>query len=189
MAGIPSIQIRLQNAQIGIETTKGRLEISQPPADMEMKTTPPKLEIVQPKGDLTIDQSQAWDALGCGPQEQFLNRIYSEYKRVALEGIARIVENGNRLADIVHEPNAIADIAAEQAFEPSDINYLGEASYSNVKLDYVAHPPEIQVKEGSVDIIVTPHKPNIRYTPGHVNIYMKQYPKVELIPPQIDIKR
>jgi hypothetical protein len=188
LSSISFIRIEQQSAKIGINIQKGRMDIRQPQADVKMHTTPTTIEMNSPQGELRIDQSQAWDALGMGSPSTLMNRIYSESKQIALEGIGRIVENGNRMAAINHKTDAIADIAAEQAFEPIDMNYLGEASYDNVNIDYTAHKVETTVNPGAVDIQITANKPEITYTPSRVEIYMQQYPKIEMIPPQIDAK-
>jgi hypothetical protein len=188
MSSIPLIRLDIQSGRIGIDVQRGQWDIRQPKADMEMHTTPLTMEIRSPQGELQIDQSSAWDALGMGSHTTFMNRIYSESKNIALQGIASIVEKGNRLAAIEKGGNPIADFATERAFEPSRMNYLGEASYDNVELDYTAHKVEIDVNPGNVDIQITPHQVEINYTPGKVSIYMQQYPKVEMIPPEIDMK-
>lgn len=188
MSSVPLIRLDIQSGRIGVDVQRGQWDIRQPKADMEMHTTPLTMEIRSPQGELHIDQSAAWDALGMGSHTTFMNRIYSESKNIALQGIASIVEKGNRLAAIHKGGSPIADLAAQRAFEPSNMNYLGEASYDNVDLDYTANKVEINVNPGSVDIQITPHQAEITYTPGKVSIYMQQYPKVEMIPPEIDMK-
>lgn len=188
MSSISFIRIEHQPGKIGIDVQRGQMEIRQPQATVEMHTSPLKIEISSPQGELRIDQSKAWDALGSGSNATFMSRIYSEAKQIALQGIARIVENGNRMAAIHQNTDAIADIAAEQAFESGGVNVLGEASYDNVDIDYIAHKPEFAVDRGSVDVHITANKPEISYIPGKVSIYMQQVPRIEMIPPQIDMK-
>jgi hypothetical protein len=187
---IPQIQIRTQNASIGINADPGMQEIEQPKATFEMHSTPAQLSIVSPPGELYIDQSKAWDALGLSNFLNVLPRISEAAKQIALEGIARIVENGNRMAAIQIKSNAFADIAESQALEYQPaIDYLGEASYLNVSERYYAHKPEIDVIPGRVDINTHPNPPVISYQRGKLDIYPTQYAKVEIIPPQIDLKR
>jgi hypothetical protein len=188
MSTIPVIRLNLQPAKIGIDIKPGQQEIHQPQPEMEMHTTPLKIEMSSPQGELHIDQSKAWDALGTGSNLTFMNRIYSESKDIALQGIARIVENGNRMAAIHNNRDVIADMATEQAFEGSSMNYLGEAAYDNVVIDYIPQEPKYEVDPGSVDVKFTAHNPEMNYTPGKVSVYMVQFPKVEMIPPQIDTK-
>lgn len=185
---IPQIQIRQQRAQIGIDADLGQLDIKQPKATLEITTEPSKLEIHSEKGVLYIDSSKAWDALGLGSSLETMSRIYSKARDVALQGIAKIVENGNRLAAIQNGGNAIAEIAKEKGDEFFEFEFLGDASMNNVELHYEPGKLDIQFKEGKVNVNTHPNPPEINYIRGKLDIYMIQYPKVDIIPPQIDIK-
>ncbi|TVY09334.1 hypothetical protein FPZ49_14210 [Paenibacillus cremeus] len=164
------------------------MSIRQPQPDIEMTTTPTKIELNSPKGELKIDQDAAWDALGVSRRETFNARMASEGRRIAMEAIERIAEKGNRLARIQDHADVIADFAAEDAFTGNGVNYLGDPSYNNVDIDYIPHKVETEVTPGSVDYRATPHYAEVNYQPGKVSFYMQQYPKVEMIPPQIDLK-
>lgn len=188
MSSIPQIQIRQQPALIGIDADLGTQDIKQPQATYEMQIDPPKLEMHQPQGDLQIDQSRAWDALGMGPIFESMSRIYTQSKDIALQGIARIVENGNRMAAINLPGNAFAEIAKQLTFEHPEFDYYGEASYDNVDITYTAHKAEINVIEGKVNVNAQVNPPEISYNRGKLDIYMQQYAKVEITPPQIDFK-
>lgn len=185
---IPQIQIRQQNAQIGINADLGVLDIKQPKATFEITTERPVMEIHAEKGVLYIDSSKAWDALGHGPALETMNKIYSRVHEVAMQGIAKIVEDGNRLAAIQCGGNAIAEIAKEKGAEFFEFEFMGDASSGNVSMHYVPGNLDIQVEQGKVNITSHPNRPEINYTRGKLDIYMMQYPKVEIIPPQIDTK-
>jgi len=185
---MPTIQIHQQPAKLGIEAKRATLDLEQPRATLDIQTTRPQLNIHSPRGDLRIDQSKAWDALGQGGTLQMLSRIYSESRNVGLEGIANIVEDGNKLAAIHTGGNAIADLGQYRAFENRAFNYLGEASFDNVDLEYIAHKADIQVTDGNVAIDVQVNRPINRSQQGKLDIYMLQYHKVEITPPQIDLK-
>jgi hypothetical protein len=185
---IPQIQIRQQPALLAIDADLGTQDIKQPAPTYEMSTERPKLEIRQPRGELKIDQSRAWDALGQGPILEAMNRIYSGSKNVALQGLARIVENGNRLGDLRYRGNPIADMAEQVRFERLELDYYGEASYDNVDIHYTAHKPEISVEEGKIHVNVHVNPPEINYNRGKLDIYMKQYQKIEITFPEIDLK-
>ncbi len=183
---IPSLQIRQQYARLGIDADLGRYDMKQPRATFEMNTTPPKLEIQSPRGQLEIDQSRAWDALGVGGTLLMMNRIYSEASNVALQGVARIAQKGDRLAAIHQGTDAIANIGEEEAFRFHEFQYMGEAAYDNVEIRYKARKPDIRVFEGDVKLQVVPNRPEIAYQRGKLDIYMQQHAKVTITPPQID---
>jgi len=188
LVSIPQIQIRQQFARLGIEADIGKQELEQPRATLEMETTPVKVEITYRNPDFRVDQSRAWDALGLGGILETMKRIREEARNVALQGIARIVENGNRMAAIHREKNAIADIAREQSFAFHEFNYLGPASYDNVDVYITTYPPVIEFHGGGLEINVQVNPPVHRYHRGKLDIYMMQYPKVDIIPPQIDLR-
>lgn len=185
---IPQIQIRQQYAQLGIKADPGLLDIKQPQATFELTTERPKLEIHSEKGALYIDSSKAWDALGHGPALETMNKIYSIAHEVAMQGIAKIVEDGNRLAAIHEGGNAIAEIAKEKGAEFFEFEFMGDASVNNVDVHFEPGKLDIQVEEGKVMLNTHPNPPEINYTRGKLDIYMMQYAKVEITPPQIDMK-
>jgi len=187
MVSIPTIQIQQQWARIGIDADLGQLEQHQPEATLDFRSTLPRVDAESPKGELRIDQSKAWDALGRGGTLTTLNRIYSEAWRMGQEGIARIVERGNRMAAIHRPGNVLADLAQEgfQAFY--DFEFRGPAAFDNVELEYTAHPVKFAPVEGELQGSIQKNEPYIRYHRGKLDIYMQQYPRVDIIPPQIDI--
>jgi hypothetical protein len=177
-----------QFARIGMETVPGKWDMRQPPADIEMKFTPAKLETRYIPGELSIDQSKAWEALGKGSTFQFTARVAEESKQLALEGIGKIAEDGDQMADIAHNKNAIADLAWQEEFRDYSFPYDGPYSSDNVDIHYTPHPPESNYTPDNLDIKVTPHQPEIQYTPGQVHTYLLQKQSLTITPPQIDIK-
>ena len=189
MSSLPSIQIRQQPARIGFDADIGTLEMRQPQAIVEQNTTPSQMELKQPKGELIIDQSKAWDALMIGSNATLMNHIYSQSKNIALQGIARIVENGNRMADIVNGGNPFAEIAMQEAFQDLELDYVSTPpSISNVEIDYQMNKPIINISKAEVHFDVQIQRPEINYNRGKMEVYLLQHAHVEIIPPQIDLK-
>ncbi|MDQ1911279.1 DUF6470 family protein [Paenibacillus sp. GD4] len=186
MVTFPQIQIRQQYAKLGMDADHAVIEQQQPKATYEMKRIPSQLDMKQPIGELTIDQSKAWDAYGKGGILTTMNRIYSQAESIALQGIARRVEQGNRLADIASKRNAIAENAKDLFFTFPEFDYAGPASYDNVDITYQARKPEIQVTDGRIDVNTHPNKPELSFQRGKLDMYMLQYASVEITPPAID---
>jgi hypothetical protein len=186
---IPRIQIQQQYAKLGLDADLGQYSMRQPKATIEMETVLPRVEIEQRQGTLNIDQSRAWHALGVGGSLQMMDSIYSLARNVALEGIGRIAERGDRLAAIHTGANAIADIGQEEAFRFHEFNYMGPASVDNVDIRYEPGELVINAQQGRIDIRVTPNRPEVEYTRGKLDIYVEQYAKVTITPPHIDIQR
>ena len=58
----------------------------------------------------------------------------------------------------------------------------------NIDMRYEAGELNIQFEPAKVEHHVTINPPTIEYYRGKLGIYMLQYPKVEIIPPQINLK-
>lgn len=189
MFPIPMIQITQQYAKIGFDADLGSYDIKQPRATLEITSTPATVDIYSPRGELNINQSKAWDALGVGGNLDWTLQIYTQSKNIALQGIARIVEDGNRMAASIHsKSNPIADMAREHAYAELVPFELPSPSYDHVDINYMPRKPEINVTVGKVNIDSHPNQPEINYTRGKFDSYMQQYNSIKIIPPEIDLQ-
>lgn len=185
----PTIQIRQTPAQLGIEQKRANLNLRQPHATMRMNIEEPRIEQRQPMGDLHIDQSKAWAALGVGNHLESMSIIYSYSRNEAMQGIARIAQEGDRMMQIHNKTDAFAEIAkTRMQTNYSNINYVGEASYDNVDISFTARRPELELIRGTVNVNITPNLPEMSFQRGNINIYMLQYNSIQIIPPQIDLQ-
>ncbi len=185
---VSSIEIRQQFAKLGMESKRASLTIEQPRADLSIQTTRPEVSIESPRGELLIDQSRAWDALALGDHLQSMNQIYSAIKNIVMQTIGKIVDEGNQLAAIHNDTNAIADIAQDITIDFFELEFAGYASFDNVDISYTARKPEIEVERGTVNLEAQANKPIINSEPAKLDIYMLQRNSLEIIPPQLDIR-
>lgn len=166
--------------QIGIDTHNASQSMESPRGDLSIEQPQAAMSIEQPSGELTVDSTEAWNALGEGPHLQFMSNIYSQSSSIALQGIARRVEEGNRMAQITNGSNAFAEIAFNNLHDSNPIEYTTGASNLNVKLNYDAKPAIIDIEPQEANIQYTPKKPDIQYNPGSVEIYMKQMNSIDI---------
>jgi hypothetical protein len=187
---IPSIRIQTQPARLGMQTTPSRLEIEQSSSrpTFRVDTRAPSVNIQSPRGDLRIDQSRAWDALAVGGHLKTMHAIYAVVRNIALNTIGRIAEEGNQLAAIHLNTNAIADIAENRRTDRFEFAFAGPAGPDNVDIQYTASPVQIEPVMGELNIRIEPNLPRFQYTSGILDIYVMQYNKVEITPPQIDLQ-
>lgn len=183
---LPILQIRQQYAKIGIDADLGQQSLRQPRPTFEMRQPHAKMDIHQPSGDLDIDQSKAWDALGLANNLEVMNRIYSQAREIALQGIARIVENGNRMAMIHIDANPIPEIAQQIRFTFSEYDFAGPASVDNVEITYRANKPQIEVQKGEIDLQTQVNPVEHVYTRGKLDLYVRQRESIKITPPVID---
>ncbi|GGD92237.1 DUF6470 family protein [Paenibacillus nasutitermitis] len=184
---IPMLQIRQTPGVLYVDADPGQFSIRQPKAELHIQTEPGQLEIHQYKPELEVDQSRAFAAYNGGNFLEMNQRIYSGIQQIFLQGLARRVEEGNRAAAIHKPGNTIAEIYG-QDWQPVPFPEIrGEASMDNVETRFRITPPDIRVGRTEVDVQTVTHRPEIEYTRGKLDIYMKQYPSVQYIPPELDI--
>ncbi|MCM3288570.1 DUF6470 family protein [Paenibacillus sp. MER 180] len=171
---IPRIRIEQQFAQIGLNTTQGRLEVQSPKGELEIQRAQTQMTNNVEPGSLNIDSSDAWMALGKGKHLNWLKLVYSQMDQQYLNNLGSIVEEGNRLAKFSDGSNAIAEIASQRFQETSLVQYTGEASYNNVKLEYKPSRNDMSWTSGNTDIQYKSYKPEVSYSMGEVKTYMRQ---------------
>ncbi|WP_270166224.1 DUF6470 family protein [Paenibacillus sp. SYP-B4298] len=177
---IPQIQIRQEYGRIGINADNGTQEIEQPRPTVEMQQRSAKQTITRNRRGLEIDQERAWDALALGNNLKVMSKIYSMGKDIALKGIARRISEGKQLGDLTRGGNAIADISKDWRERFPEFDFRGPASSLNVDLSYTQDELNIDVERGGVDIDVQVNRPVHRYERGKLDIYMQQWPSINI---------
>jgi len=178
-----SLQINQQFGRIGINFTKPVQEIRQPAPRVDIQQSPAQMQIDQGPGELRIDGSAARAALGHSTTEAMNFSVYQQARSRVLEIIGEIAAEGSQLASI-EKGVTIADIALQRwNSRPNPIQYVGEARYDNVDVQYAPHPTKIEWQLGKVQIEPHNTKPEISYTPGDVSVYLQQKNSL-----QIDVK-
>ncbi|WP_342479167.1 DUF6470 family protein [Paenibacillus sp. FSL H7-0350] len=183
-----AVQISHTPALIGINTTPGSLTMSQPNADMQITTTSGQWDIHSPGPDVVIDQSMARAAYTGGTYREMSQRIYSGVEQLWLQGIAKRMEQGERMANFHKPGNSIAEVYGEDWQPVSYPEIRGPAAYDNVDIDIKANPVQIEYQKAEVKIDVKQNAPQIQYTPSIVEIYMRQMPALTFTPKIIDDK-
>lgn len=179
------LEIRTTNALIGINTKNAYQNIEQPKADMDIKSTLPKVEIESTLPKVTIDQTRPFSESNLkNPFE--LTKEFIQIAKSAMESAkARVVRQGNDLADIHNGGNPIADQAEENAFTQFERETgMVTMPRSRPKIDVIEGKLNIKVKEGRVSNNTRPRKPIIDYNPGKVEIYLRQKNSIN-----IEVKR
>ncbi|GGA43680.1 DUF6470 family protein [Paenibacillus physcomitrellae] len=186
MIGI--LQIRQTPGYIGIDADLGQFSIRQPKADMQIHTTSPQIDIHQEPAKLTIDQSAVRSAVTGGGNLEMTKRHTSNLQPLFNQNLARRVEQGKRMAEFWKPGNTIPQVLKDNASQDGFVEFRGPSSGKLVNIDVERREPQIEVQEGNVDIQVQVNKPEIEYQRGKLDIYVRQAPKVEFIPPEIDMK-
>lgn len=189
--GIPQIRLSQTYAKIGLDIQKPKQSIQQPQAVMEIHQEPTKLEIRRSNWKLIIDQTQAWHEMNLKDPFTLTRDWAGDGYRQLLEGIAQRVAEGNRLAAIEYGGNPIADIAKQKNTPgPANFNIAFIPSYGSVKINFTPAELHINWRQGGTSIHTEARKPIHDYTPGKVEVYLKQKEslRVEFTGQEVDLK-
>lgn len=184
----PIVQIRQTYALIGINSNAGSFSMAQPKAEMTIDSQPGQFTINQSNPEMYIDQSRALAAYTGGSYDEMSQRIYSGVEQLWLQGIAKRMEQGERMANFHKPGNTIAEVYGEDWRPVSYPEIRGEASYDNVDIHVEPVPVKLEYQQAEVNINIEARKPEINYTPASVEIYLRQAPSVSFIPPELDIQ-
>ncbi|MDK2919036.1 MAG: hypothetical protein PWQ37_1769 [Candidatus Petromonas sp.] len=175
------LKINTSPALIGINTTPGKMEITQPKADINMNTEHPRIEIHSEQVRVQIDQYQCFAEAGLKNYLDLTKETVQLAKQAAMQGIERIVRQGNELAAIENGLDPIPNQAEENAFElfKKEFNF-DLIPKSRPKIDFKGGTVDIKVHEGKVNMDIKVNKPQINYTPGKVEIYLRQKNSIDI---------
>jgi hypothetical protein len=179
---LPQIRLQQTFAQLGLRIHKPIQEIEQPRAELNLHQEPAALEIRQPRGTLTIDTSEAQANIDLrGPLRRTRDNADYGYQK-AMEAIAQISQEGDRLRAIENRDNPIADIAYEESviYHNTEISAEGSLVGDGVEIRYEAHRPEINVKLGGATMNPEMKKPIHNYTPGKVEGYIQRWNSLKI---------
>ena len=173
-----SIMIHQTFGRIGINTIPAQISIQSPKADLEIKQIPAKMEIDQKLPQVYIDQYQCFYESGLKSIFDLVHDEAQRSKQIALEAIGKIAEEGRFLASIENHQNAIAELA-KKAMEHEVTFTIDLMPKSRPKIWFEGYL-NINWQLGGAEIRAIPHKPQISAIPGHINIYMRQYPSIKI---------
>jgi len=165
--------------QLDIRTTNAKVNMSQPPADFEIERKQPKLIMQTDRLQIRIDQKECFNESGLMSPEALSNHLAQLGKRGVMDGIARRVSEGERLASVENGGNALAAIAKGNSYPTYQISMV-TMPRSRPKIDFVGGELDIRVEEGYININFRPNSPQAEYQPGRVDIQVRQYPQITI---------
>lgn len=181
------LRITSTAALIGIKTTPTNISISQPKADFEMHQKHAKVRVKTEPIEIRIDQRQCFNEAGLKDNKAFMEDNAQEAEQDLLQGIDRIVSEGNMMAAIENNTDAIVEIALNNSIKIYDFN-VDFVPKSRPQIEFLGGNVDIQVDEGYVELKSKPNNPVIDVEVGGVEIYLRQNPelKIEYIGNNVD---
>ncbi len=175
--------LRMQTTPIKMsyQTTNARQNIKTTRSQLSMRTENAKITMQSKNAKLLIDQTECFAQLGIKPTGQFSAESANYGKLMLQQGLARIVDQGNRMADIHIKTSPLPDQAVYNAFEQFEKAFnMQTATGVRPKITYVAGSLNINYQPGRVINNSTYQKPQIDYIPGKVDINVAQYNRLDI---------
>lgn len=176
---------------LNMRSQKPVQKIEQPKPDVSIETEHPKITIQSTLPKVTIDQKKAFSESGLkGVLELALENAKSGMN-IMIQKIGRIIDEGNQMANIQDGVDVVAENADENAFGQfsTELN-IGTMPMSGPEINVIEGKNDIRVNEGKVDINVKINKPIHNYQAGKVEIYVKQFNRLNItvVGDQLDIR-
>jgi hypothetical protein len=156
------------------------MDIKQAGPKVYIEQRAPELKIERQSPRVYIDQTECFAESGLKPALRLASDFYKDSLQAAYEAIGRIAEEGRRLAAIDKGGNPIADIAYEKLWR----------NYQVIMVQMPKSKPHIEWDMGYLNINWKPNPPKIDWethtmaeinaSRHRVNIYMKQWPSIEM---------
>lgn len=186
---IPRIQIQQGYSQIGLQTTKGQQSIEQPRPSLNINRQPGVLTMDHTMPRLEIDSRKAWSALGKPRMEEMMDRIAQSSHQIAMQNIANIARDGDRMMAIQEGGNVFAQLARENVFKDRPrVEIAGEPGYDNVDISFTSGEVQTSYTPGKLSFNPETYKPVINYEREKVNVYLiqKNYINISVTNSQLD---
>lgn len=179
---IPKLMMRATYGKIGLKTQNAQLAIRQPFAEQNIRQSKAELSIHTVPGKLDIDQSQAFAEAHLKSIYALIDDYANRGRGAVMAGIARRAEQGDELMKIENGGRPIAEQARVNSEGPPpqfNIGWMPKSPFSvmfhyqpgNVDIRWEVHHPEINVQT---------HSPEYTYTPGKVDVEMRQWPLLDI---------
>lgn len=190
---LPRLEMHNTFAQIGISQEQATTEMRQPWAEVRMNQPQPEVEYYIKEGELHIDQTEAFADANLMHPFRNIREWVQRCKQIAIQNLAKTVQEGNRLMKIEDYSGTIIPQLAKEASEPEPKEFtLGYIPESADKVKFYYYPGElkIDVKENDFFVKITPRKPIIKFHPGNLQIYLRQKEnlKINVIYPRYNEK-
>lgn len=172
------LQMESQPLRYELHVQPTKLQLRTESAKLQMESEAATLEIQAEQGELRIDHTPWRYSLGIKNNTDFVRDFANAGKAAALEAIARIVQEGHRLADISSGGNAIAEIAKANVRQPqAKVTFVPLAAPD---ISYVIKPVEYSSQPGQLRFSVIPGSVSNDTQPGSVNLQITQYSSLKI---------
>lgn len=179
------LSITTRPGLIGIRTTPGQFNMENRPARLEMHQEHAAISIETKKPVLEISQYESMAQMGYKNTGDVALELAQLGKQKAMEYIANKTAEGNRLKSIENGGNPIREIAIEKAWPQKQRQggytpIVGPKFHATPGEVFITPPPVNNPTHIGYEADFIPGELNIQYNPAKLEIYMRQYPEINI---------
>ena len=181
MMKLPQIRLQSQSALISLQTQNAVAQLQQPKAELDIKQPPAEMTIERTPSQLTIDQTSAREAVDLKSIRKRIEEFAENGRQEWLEGLARRANEGDELMRIENGGNPIVSQAKQNSERPEKQFNIGFVPpLFSVKLHYEPTKLDINWKVNKVENNTRTNKPTLDYTPGKVEVGLRQKESLQI---------
>ncbi|WP_432407093.1 DUF6470 family protein [Wukongibacter sp. M2B1] len=175
------LKITMRQGFIGLNINQGSMNIDYGKSNFNMEIKDPKIDMEITQAKVMIDQTRPFSEAGLKKIDEF-NRMNTEKARQAcLQGIGKIVRQGNELARIDTGVNPIPSQAKYNAFDQDIKEFnIGFIPKSRPEITLNEGRVEINLQEGYVNIENRPRDVYLDVNRANVEVYIRQKPFIDI---------
>jgi hypothetical protein len=167
------LNISQQYAQTSLDIKKPQINLDIKAPAIQLQTDQGSFAAHYEKGELQIDQTQFRYSIGIKTNSELTRDFAQEAMQAVLQGIARMSREGDRLASIGTEPDALQNILAEHSQESvPDVTW---ASTSPPEIRYTPKPVQVDFEHSDVEVTLDRGTVGNNFDWGKVNVAIGQY--------------
>lgn len=178
---IPKLQVQTTKGQLGLTIQRPQQEMQQPKAELDLQQPQAKMSINTTQSMLSIDATEARADVDLKSSFRRTSEVAQYSIQEALNGLARVAQEGDDLMKIENGGNPIVEHAKRRGKQPySSINIKFIPNHGSVKIDFQPAQVDINVEPQKVINNSKINKPVHQYTPGKVTVDLAQQPSVKI---------
>jgi len=186
---LPIVQSHIVNGRIGVDWSIGRYHIKMRSAEIATDTIPTKISAPTRFATMSVDLSKTHDALHGGQPLALFKKLQGQMASHAAQNIKSVIGKWNKIGNIADGDNPIPELAKQASLKGGpDLQVFGPATPNNIDISFDIPRAQADIRVGRRDIQFTLHKPEISYSPGVIDVYLKQRPNLQFKVQHLDIR-
>lgn len=170
------LQINMSYARLGIKKADAHIDIKAGQPELELKSTPPRVRIDTRQAEVNIDQEKCFCEVGLKTPDAFTRDMAAKARQNADRATAATARDGDFLAKVNKNPDAIPQLAKYAARKKVD--YTIEAlPRTRPKINFTGGV-DIDWDMGNVELEAKTNRPDISASRASVEVYLIQKPYI-----------